>query len=130
MLHHIGYVSRSVEPLDEVVLAEILDVSVRNNARDDITGVLMYHDELFFQILEGEKSRVENCYARIVHDLRHNSVFLSLDHTIEARTFADWRMGYAGSDEIGRMQWFGALSLYINFINIFVSILQLFGNRE
>jgi FtsH-binding integral membrane protein len=36
----------------------------------------------------------------------------------------------ASSDEIGRMQWFGALSLYINFINIFVSMLQLFGNRE
>ena len=32
--------------------------------------------------------------------------------------------------EVGRMQWFGALSLYINFINIFVSMLQLFGNRE
>jgi FtsH-binding integral membrane protein len=36
----------------------------------------------------------------------------------------------AGSDEIRRMQWFGALSLYINFINIFVSLLQLFGNKE
>jgi len=36
----------------------------------------------------------------------------------------------ASADEIGRMQWFGALSLYINFINIFVSLLQLFGNRE
>lgn len=36
----------------------------------------------------------------------------------------------ANEDEIGRMQWFGALSLYINFINIFVSLLQLFGNRE
>lgn len=33
-------------------------------------------------------------------------------------------------DEVARMQWFGALSLYINFINIFVSLLQLFGNRE
>ena len=33
-------------------------------------------------------------------------------------------------DEVNRMQWFGALSLYINFINIFVSMLQLFGNRE
>jgi FtsH-binding integral membrane protein len=33
-------------------------------------------------------------------------------------------------EEIGRMQWFAALSLYINFINIFVSMLQLFGNRE
>lgn len=36
----------------------------------------------------------------------------------------------APESEIGRMQWFGALSLYINFINIFVSLLQLFGNRE
>lgn len=36
----------------------------------------------------------------------------------------------ASENEIARMQWFGALSLYINFINIFVSILQLFGNRE
>ncbi len=33
-------------------------------------------------------------------------------------------------EEVRRMQWFGAMSLYINFINIFVSMLQLFGNRE
>jgi len=32
--------------------------------------------------------------------------------------------------EVNRLQWFSALSLYINFINIFVSILQLFGNKE
>jgi FtsH-binding integral membrane protein len=36
----------------------------------------------------------------------------------------------ASQDEVARMQWFGALSLYINFINIFISILQLFGNKE
>lgn len=36
----------------------------------------------------------------------------------------------ASESEVGRMQWFGALSLYINFINIFVSLLQLLGNRE
>ena len=36
----------------------------------------------------------------------------------------------AGAADITRLQWFGALSLYINFINIFVSMLQLFGNRE
>jgi FtsH-binding integral membrane protein len=36
----------------------------------------------------------------------------------------------ASESDISRMQWFGALSLYINFINIFVSMLQLFGNRE
>lgn len=32
--------------------------------------------------------------------------------------------------EIGRMQWFGALSLYINFINIFISLVQLIGDRK
>jgi len=36
----------------------------------------------------------------------------------------------SSEDDIRRMQWFGALSLYINFINIFVSLLQLFGNKE
>lgn len=36
----------------------------------------------------------------------------------------------ASEDGIRTMQWFGALSLYINFINIFISLLQLFGNKE
>lgn len=36
----------------------------------------------------------------------------------------------SSEEEVRRMQWFGALSLYINFINIFVSLLQLFGNKE
>ena len=36
----------------------------------------------------------------------------------------------ANESEVGRMQWFAALSLYINFINIFVSLLQLIGDRR
>lgn len=36
----------------------------------------------------------------------------------------------ASESEVARMQWFAALSLYINFINIFVSLLQLFGNKS
>jgi FtsH-binding integral membrane protein len=37
---------------------------------------------------------------------------------------------YYNTDDLERLQWFSALSLYINFINIFVSMLQLLGNRE
>ena len=36
----------------------------------------------------------------------------------------------ASESDIARWQWFGALSLYINFINIFVSLLQLLGDRK
>lgn len=36
----------------------------------------------------------------------------------------------AADTEIDRVQWFAALSLYINFINIFVSLLQLLGSKD
>lgn len=36
----------------------------------------------------------------------------------------------ASESDVARWQWFGALSLYINFINIFVSLLQLLGGRR
>jgi len=36
----------------------------------------------------------------------------------------------ADADKIGRMQWFAALSLYINFINIFIAMLQLIGDKR
>lgn len=37
---------------------------------------------------------------------------------------------YENDGTVDRTQWYLALSLYINFINIFTSLLQLLGNRE
>ncbi len=103
MLFQVAYVSLSRLPLDENTLSEILEASQRNNARDEITGVLMYHDEIFFQVLEGEKSAVENCYyKRICHDPRHKSLSLMWADMVDSRTFPDWAMGYVGPDEVGR----------------------------
>lgn len=101
MFRHIGYVSLSSSPLTPRVLSEILEASVRNNERDGITGVLMYHDNLFFQVLEGESEAVEQCYARIHVDWRHSSITESVDETVEVRSFSGWLMGYVGPDEIG-----------------------------
>lgn len=100
MLYQIAYVSLSKEPLQPKLLSDILNVSQRNNGRDGITGVLMYHDRIFFQVLEGERSVVESCYRRIYDDPRHNNFSIVLEDTIESLTFSDWAMGYAGPDEI------------------------------
>ncbi|MEI4196400.1 BLUF domain-containing protein [Roseovarius sp. E0-M6] len=103
MLYQLAYISRSQSPLDQATLSDILDVSRRNNARDGITGVLMYHDELFFQVLEGPKAEVDKCYFdRIYHDPRHTNLSLTWCDFAESRGFSDWKMGYAGPDEIGR----------------------------
>nr|WP_296430396.1 BLUF domain-containing protein [Roseovarius sp. BRH_c41] len=103
MLYQLAYVSSARSPLGQETLSDILEVSQRNNARDQITGVLMYHDQLFFQVLEGEKAVVEDCYyRRIVHDHRHSNLSLTWSDGVERRTFSDWLMGYAGPDEIGQ----------------------------
>jgi hypothetical protein len=103
MLFQLAYVSLSPLPLEETTLSDILEASQRNNARDEITGILMYHDDIFFQVLEGDRSAVEKCYyERICRDPRHRSLSLMLTDVVKSRTFSDWAMEYAGPDEIGR----------------------------
>ncbi len=111
MFRHIAYVSLSRAPLEPKVLSDILKVSARNNERDGITGVLMYHNELFFQVLEGEDRAVGQCYNRISIDPRHSSIVKNLDETVEVRSFSDWLMGYVGPDEIGEHTGGAMLSL-------------------
>ncbi len=102
MLYQLAYVSLSQTSLSQTLLYEILDVSQRNNAQDEITGILMYHDKLFFQVLEGERGVVENCYfERICDDPRHTSLSLMWANLVQRRTFSDWAMGYVGPEEIG-----------------------------
>ncbi len=102
MVYQIAYVSLSKTPLDTVLLSDILTASKNNNTLNGISGVLMYHDQLFFQVLEGERTLVKNCYRRILRDPRHSSISLMWEGEAETRAFASWAMGYAGPDEIGQ----------------------------
>tara|TARA_R110002074_G_scaffold92570_1_gene202143 strand:+ start:1387 stop:1818 length:432 start_codon:yes stop_codon:yes gene_type:complete len=101
MVYQIVYVSTSPEPLTTSQISDILNSSSGNNARDGITGLLMYHDQLFFQVLEGERSAVESCYSRIGLDGRHSSLALMWKGEDAGRTFPNWAMGYAIPDKLG-----------------------------
>jgi len=48
-------------------ISDILEEARKRNSREGITGMLIYYDQTFFQILEGEKSAVENIYL-ITHE--------------------------------------------------------------
>lgn len=101
MLHQIAYVSLSREKLDALTLSDILSTSKSNNASEEITGVLMHHDRIYFQIIEGEKAHVKDLFSRIQEDDRHESIALVWDDNVEDRDFPKWLMGYAGPDEVG-----------------------------
>jgi hypothetical protein len=103
MTYQLAYTSFSRLPLQETTLSDILEGSRRNNNRDEITGILMYEDRTFFQVLEGEQSAVEDCYyKRILNDPRHCRLALYWYGLSERRVFSDWAMGYVGPHEIGR----------------------------
>ena len=81
-----------------VALRDILSVSRRNNARDGITGYLIFDGETFLQILEGLKATVEATAARIEADKRHREMSVLAFKASANRLFPDWSMaGYLRS---------------------------------
>jgi hypothetical protein len=88
------YVSSAIRLLGEEELVRILEVSRRNNARDDITGMLLYKDGNFMQFLEGPKPEVCALLDRIRGDARHHGMIILLQDEHAEREFGDWSMGF------------------------------------
>ncbi|WP_267388208.1 BLUF domain-containing protein [Sphingomonas sp. GC_Shp_3] len=77
-------------------LHAILAISRSNNARDDITGALMFNAGCFAQVLEGPLDSVEAAVERIQQDERYGEVSLLAREPIAGRTFPNWAMGFVG----------------------------------
>lgn len=93
------YVSVTEAPMSDAALSDILRVSRENNARRDITGMLLYREGFFIQALEGEADDVDALYARIKRDPRHQNVLLVYRSPIPERGFEDWSMGFNKIDD-------------------------------
>lgn len=88
------YVSAASHELNDSELQAILASSVRHNRDDVITGMLLYAQGSFMQVLEGDESKVLATYSRIHLDPRHRQVTLISLHPVEQREFAAWSMGF------------------------------------
>ncbi len=93
-LTFIAYASRATEPFDHARLVELLTESRANNERDGITGMLVYADPDFIQILEGPDAAVRELLERIGGDPRHTDVRILLDERVSERKYSTWSMGY------------------------------------
>lgn len=97
-LHHIIYVSKG-NNITQATLDDILTASRSFNPTKEITGMLLYIDGKFFQVLEGYKQDIDNLYAKIRLDTRHEQVTTVSAHAIDYRTFKDWSMRYNALSE-------------------------------
>ncbi len=94
MFYTIVYISSYVGQDTQRDLEAILESARRHNSADDITGLLLFHDGNFLQVLEGPRENVLACYARIEQDPRHRGCILLEAEDIETRKFAGWDMTY------------------------------------
>jgi hypothetical protein len=78
--------------MSEDELAALLKQARENNTHHGVTGVLLYHDGNFMQLLQGPVDHVRNIYSSIELDTRHHMVIPIVDETGLPREFADWAM--------------------------------------
>ena len=98
-LHELVYVSLAEHDMAPHELLALLDESRRFNEAHGITGLLIYRDQEFMQLIEGEADEVLRLFARIERDPRHRQVDRLWDGPVVARSCTGWAMGFAAPDE-------------------------------
>lgn len=88
------YTSTASAPFRESALAHLLQDSRARNAEQEITGMLLYRDERFIQVLEGPARALRGLAEAIKRDSRHHGMRILLEEPLAARRFTDWSMGY------------------------------------
>lgn len=94
MLCQLIYGSSEASPFDEDALLELLRRARANNSALGVTGMLLYAEGSFLQVLEGETAVVQGLFEKIARDPRHGGTRVLLKSLVEERTFGDWSMGF------------------------------------
>lgn len=94
--YQVLYRSRAVTRPNAAELQQLLAHARHRNAEAHITGLLLYSDGRYVQVLEGPEEAVRTLYARIRRDPRHTQVVTVREGFGPVRRFPHWRMA-AGS---------------------------------
>ena len=99
-MHQLLYRSRATKTFADQDLQLILDAARRNNPALGVTGLLLFSEGIFYQILEGRRKDVMYLFDKIFTDPRHNNIWLLKQQDVETRDFADWSMGFERRDHL------------------------------
>ncbi len=93
-IFHLSYVSTACDCLKLDDINRILESSKENNRQEGITGILVYCNKHFFQILEGDENLVRELFEKISKDCRHDNVIKIQEGYLHDRNFGDWSMAF------------------------------------
>jgi hypothetical protein len=90
----LSYLSCAKSGLKKSDFTTILDKAITGNSKSDITGILVYCNGFFFQVLEGDDTQVLALFNKIVLDHRHENVVKLQHNIIQDRVFDKWNMAF------------------------------------
>ena len=91
-LYRLIYASDQIEYLGLAEFQDIVVKSEQNNARLNITGLLVILTKKFLQVLEGPSVELNGLYEKIMRDSRHKNPRLISYMPIHNRHFMEWSM--------------------------------------
>jgi hypothetical protein len=89
-----AYLSTASKQFDSAELRAMLKEAHARNTEVGITGMLLYKDAQFMQILEGPAETVTATYSRISKDPRHHGIIVLVQGTVQERRFPGWSMAF------------------------------------
>lgn len=93
------YVSELAESLSLTDIQNIWSTSIRNNKLTDIHGLLLFKNNNFLQVLEGDREILTQLFFKLKNDKRHRKIKLLGEEDITHFEFTPWFMGYIMSNE-------------------------------
>ncbi len=93
-MYELIYCSLASRDLSANDIADILNTARDYNSKNNITGCLLYHNNEFIQILEGNKKVIKDLYTKIEKDKGHTGSTLLTEGGKEERTFTNWNMAF------------------------------------
>jgi len=93
MLAQLVYSSNRKPNCTEQEIENILASCKKNNPSLNITGVLLYSDTRFIQLVEGDYKIITALYDKIKSDPRHDQSRMISLGPIQEKSFPSWHMG-------------------------------------
>ncbi|WP_181901454.1 BLUF domain-containing protein [Thalassotalea euphylliae] len=108
------YFSRSTSLMAQNELVSLLKKARMFNDQNDITGLLLYKNQSFVQLLEGPSERVASLFQSICTDERHYAIKTLVKEEAEQRLFPDWSMGFQNLNQSSEAEPLAGYSLFMS----------------
>lgn len=98
-MYRIIYLSSATTKFTNDEILALLKNSRTNNNANNITGLLLYSDGNFLQIIEGKDKAIKKLYQKISVDSRHKNIIKVFEGKVSSRIYPNWKMGFNSIDK-------------------------------